>query len=102
MSPLVQFALAGLGTYLIRASAILVMGRVRVSDGQRSVLRLIAPAVLAAIVADRLFVSDGDVVLRGTWLIAGGVAGLVATRGRSAIFTILAGMATVWLFGALT
>ena len=46
-----QFLLAGIGTYLIRASAIVLAGHgVAVPARLERTLRLIAPAVLAAIV----------------------------------------------------
>lgn len=101
MSPVLQVALVGIGTFLIRLSAIAVAGRFpEPTPATRETLRLIAPAVLAAIVADRLFVRDGDLVFEPAWLIAGLVAGLVAFRFRSAGITMAVGMVVVWLLDA--
>ncbi len=103
MSPLGVFAVAGLGTYLIRVSIIALAGRLpEPSDEVLATLRLIAPAVLAAIVADRLFVDEGAVALRLDWLVAAVVAGLVALRFRSAAITMAAGMGVVWAIAAIT
>lgn len=102
MSPTLQIVLVGLGTFLIRLSAIAVAGRFpEPSASTRETMRLIAPAVLAAIVADRLFLDDGEIGVRVPWLVAALVAGLVAARWRSAGVTMAAGMAAVWILDAL-
>lgn len=101
MSPALQIVLAGVGTYAIRVSAIALAGLRRPSRSTEATLALIAPAVLAAIVADRLFLVDGAPTVQWDWWLAGVVAGLVAYRWRSAGITVLAGMATVWALDAL-
>jgi branched-subunit amino acid transport protein len=102
MSPFVQILLAGVGTYLIRVSAIALAGRFgRPSASVEATLRLIAPAVLAAIVADRLFLVDGDATAHWEWWVAGLVAAAVAWRWRAAGATVAAGMVTVWVLGLL-
>ena len=102
MSPALQVLLAGIGTYLIRVSAIALGGRMaRPSPSSEATLRLIGPAVLAAIVADRLVLRDGAIDVRWSWWVAGVVAGAVAWRWRSAGITMAAGMAVVWTWGAL-
>ncbi len=103
MSPLAVFAVAGLGTYLTRVSIIALAGRLpEPSDEVLATLRLIAPAVLAAIVADRLFVDDGAITLRLDWLVAAVVAAAAALRFRSAAITMTAGMVVVWAIAAIT
>jgi branched-subunit amino acid transport protein len=102
VSPALQILLAGAGTYAIRVSAIALAGLRRPSPATEATLRLIAPAVLAAIVADRLFLVDGDPTVQWDWWIAGVVAGLVAYRWRSAGITVLVGMVAVWAFGAVS
>ena len=93
MSPALQVLLAGVGTYLIRVSAIALGGRAaRPSPATEATLRLIGPAVLAAIVADRLVLVDGAPTLRWSWLVAAAVAAIVAWRWRSAGITMAAGM----------
>lgn len=102
MTPLVQFVLAGIGTYLIRVSSIAVAGqRPPPSEHTTAVLRLIAPAVLAAIVVDQMFVAGGDIDIRLDWLAAGIAAGAAALRWRSAGVTMAVGMAVVWAVSAV-
>ena len=100
MSALAQFLLAGIGTYAIRVSAIVVAGR-RPPPSERTtaVLRLIAPAVLAAIVANSIFLDRGAWTVRLDWWVAGVVAGLAAIRWRSAGITMAGGMVAVWVVG---
>lgn len=102
MSPALQIVLAGVGTYVIRLSFVGFAGRfASPSPRVESTLRLIAPAVLAAIVADRLFLVDGELGVRWEWWIAGLIAGLVAWRWRSAGLTMFSGMAIVWALAAV-
>ncbi len=102
MSPLAQFALAGLGTYLIRLSAVALASRLGPpSEATTATLRLIAPAVLAAIVADQLVLRDGSPGLHAVWLIAGAAAGLVMWRWRSAGSTMAFGLALAWVVEAV-
>lgn len=98
MTPALQITLAGLGTYLIRISAVVLSGRLRQPSARtEATLRLIGPAVLAAIVADRVLVRDGAVDLRWEWLAAVVVTAVVARRWRSPGVTVAVGMATVWV-----
>ncbi len=102
MSPLAMFTLAGVGTFLIRVSVISLVGRgVTVSPPVEATLRLIAPAVLAAIVADTLVLDGDGLNTEWTWFVAGAVAAGVSWRWRSAGATMVAGMATLWLLLAL-
>lgn len=101
MSPLWQIVLAGIGTYLIRVSFIALSGQLGTpSPRTESVLRLIGPAVLAAIVANQLFVADGAFTVQWDWWVAGVVAGVIAWRWRSAGITMAVGMITVWVLDA--
>lgn len=102
MSAWLQVVIVGVGTYLIRASAIAVAGRLpEPSAATRDTMRPIAPAVLAAIVADQLVVSDQRLSVQLSWLVAAAVAGLVAHRWRSAGLTMSVGMVVVWLLDAV-
>ncbi len=101
MSPLLQIILAGIGTYLLRLSFIGLSSRLGAPTPQtEATLRLIAPAVLAAIVANQLFVAEGSLIVQWDWWIAGVVAGVVSWRWRSAGLTMLVGMAVVWSLDA--
>lgn len=103
MSPLAMFVLAGLGTYLIRVSAIALVSRgVTISATTEATLRLIAPAVLAAIVADTLVLDGDGFNTEWRWYIAAAVAIGVSWRWRSAGFTMLAGLGTLWALLAVT
>ena len=98
MSPIAQIALVGLGTYLLRVSAIVLADRfAEPSEAVVATLRLIGPAVLAAIVADQLLPDGGRPVVQWTWWAAAIVAIAVARRWRSAGLTMAVGMAMVWL-----
>lgn len=97
MSPVGQIILVGFGTYLIRVSAIALAGRFpERSDDVRATMRLIGPGVLAAIVADRLFIQGGTASTHWSWWIAAIVAASVSYRWRSAGITMAIGMITVW------
>ena len=61
-----------------------------------------APAVLAGLVAQTLFLDHGDLRPFGTWYVAAAIAALVAWRSRSFGWTLAAGMASVWLLEALS
>lgn len=102
MSVWLQIALVGIGTYTIRVSAIALAGRFpEPSENTRATMRLIGPAILAAIVADQLLLDDGALDVRWTWLVAAGTAGIVAARWKSAGVTMAVGMAVVWCLDAV-
>ncbi|MGB5951424.1 MAG: AzlD domain-containing protein [Ornithinimicrobium sp.] len=101
MSPLLQILLAGVGTYLLRLSFIAFSSRLGTpSPRTESVLQLIGPAVLAALVANQLFVKDGGWIVQWDWWIGGIVTGLVAWRWRSAGVTMAVGLVVVWVLDA--
>ncbi len=91
--------LAGLCTYAIRLSFILLFGRMEVPDGLRRALRLVPPAVLSAIILPETLLRDGEVDFslgNPRWL-AGLLAALTAWRTRSVVLTILVGMVALWI-----
>ena len=97
MSPLLIFVIAGVGTYIIRVSAIAMLGRgVEVSPTVEATLRLIAPAVLAAIVADTLVLDGDGFNTEWTWYVAAAAAAFVSWRWRSAGLAMVAGLAVLW------
>ena len=92
-----QFVLAGLGTYLIRVSAIALVGHgVTIPPRLERRLRLIAPAVLAAIIANGLFLDEGRPNGRISWYAGTLAAVFVARRFRSAAWAMTAAMLVVW------
>ena len=98
MTELVAFGVVGLGTYLFRVSGLI---RRQAATEPSPTLRLIAPVVLAAIVADQLLVSDRSIDLRPEWLIAAAISAVVSWRTRSAALTMAVGLAAVWIIDAV-
>ncbi|MGE0040082.1 MAG: AzlC family ABC transporter permease [Vicinamibacterales bacterium] len=97
MTPLAQFAVAGLGTYLLRLSAIALVGQgVVIPPRVERTLRLIAPAVLSAIVANSLILNAGQFNPRVSWYVGAIVAALVVWRARSMAWAMLAAFVAVW------
>jgi branched-subunit amino acid transport protein len=94
---------AGLITYAVRLSFILLFGRREVPPRLLRALRFVPAAVLSAIIFPELFVHNGTVVasLGNARLVAGILAALVAWRTRNVLLTIVAGMAVLWLLQLL-
>ena len=92
--------LAGVITYAIRLSFILIFGKVEVPATLRRALRFVPPAVLTAIIVPDLLYIDGAIHVSpgNARLIAGILAALVAWRTKNVILTILAGMIGLFLF----
>lgn len=90
--------LAGVGTFAMRASFLVVAHRLaEVPEGVQRVLRQIPPAALAALVVPAFLRPDGDL---GVWqpeLAAGTLAALVCWRTRSTIATLVVGMVAVFV-----
>lgn len=100
MRALTLFAVAGLGTYLLRASLVVLLGRVTVAPAVERSLRYIAPAVLAAIVAPALLLdADGGLQVVDLRVLAGVAAGLAAWRWRTIPATLAAGLGVYWVLG---
>jgi branched-subunit amino acid transport protein len=101
MTDYLYVAIVAAGTLAMRASLVAVLANVTIPTRVEQALSLVAPAVLAGLVAQTLFVADGDIRPFGTWYIAAGLAALVAWRTRSAGWTILVGMGCVWILAAI-
>lgn len=92
-----QFLIAGIGTYLIRASAIVLVGHgVAIPTRLERTLRLIAPAVLAAIIANGLVLEEGRLNPRVSWYVGTLVAVFIVRRFRSAAWAMAVAMVVVW------
>ena len=89
--------IAGLLTYSIRLSFIVLFGDGEISEPLRRGLRFVPPAVLTAIIFPELLFPNGsqEISLFNTRLIAGVLAILVAWRTKSVVLTILVGMAVL-------
>lgn len=95
--------LAGLATYAIRLSFILLLERFPVPPRLQQALQFVPPAVLSAIIFPEILLKDGRLVqsLANPRLLAGLLAALVAWRTRNAVLTIIVGMAAFYLTGLL-
>ena len=103
MVPELAIVLAvGAGTLAMRASMVTLLAGATLSPRVIQALRLVAPAVLAGLVAQTLFLDHGAWRPFGSWYLAAAIAALVAWRTRSFAWTLLVGMVAVWLPEAVT
>ena len=93
----------GVITFLIRLSFILLSDRLSVSDIVQRGLRYVPVAVLAAIIAPAMLQPEDslDISFANFYLIAGIIAILVAWRTQNVIWTVVAGMVSLWMLQAL-
>lgn len=85
--------LAGVGTFVMRASFIAAADRLaNVPAWARRLLRQIPPAALASIVVPALVRPDGELDLTHPRFVAGLVATAVAWRTNNVLATLVAGM----------
>ena len=89
------------GTLAMRASMVTLLAEVTIPPRLQQALSLVAPAVLAGLVAQTLFLDAGELRPFGTWYVAAAIAAVVAWRTRSFGWTLLVGMASVWLLAAM-
>src|SRR5512139_1318821 len=91
--------LAGLATYAIRLSFILLIGVRKPPEMAQRALRFVPPAVLTAIFVPEMVLPRGqiDLSLGNTRLVAGAIAIIVAWRTKNVFLTILVGMGVLWL-----
>lgn len=98
MSVTAQILLVGLGSYLFRVSFIAAASRLgEVPRRVETALSMIAPSVLAAIVADSLLFTDDSWRGLDEWHIALAVTTVVAWRTKSIALCLGVGMPLVWL-----
>ncbi len=95
--------LAGILTYAIRLSFIVLQDRIRMPDLIQRALRYVPPAVFTAVFLPELFLNDGNLnfSLGNARLISGLLAILVAWRTKNIVLTIVAGMLALWILQAL-
>ncbi len=96
---------AGLLTYAIRLSFIILWGKVSVPERLVSGLKFVPPAVLSALIFPDLFLNQGhlDVSLSNLRLIAGLLTIIIAWKTRSALLSIFTGFLVLvvleWVIG---
>jgi branched-subunit amino acid transport protein len=93
----------GLATFLIRLSFIALLGRLKMPELATRALRFVPPAVLSAIIFPELFLYGGEWNLSpgNIRLLAGMVAALVAYRTKNVVWTIIAGMLSLYALQAV-
>ncbi len=92
----VALVLTGLGTLAVRGSALVFADRLSdVSPRTQTVLSMIPPATLAALVAPALLRPEGTFAPLGPQALAGLVALAVAWRTRNLLATIVVGLVAV-------
>ena len=97
---------AGIGTFALRLSFILLLGRLdAVPPTLEGVLRFVPAAVLAALVAPAIVSVTADpapaLAYETEKVVAGGIAAVVAWRTGNVLATIGVGMVVLWTLGAL-
>lgn len=103
MRALVLFTIAGIGTYMMRASLVVLLGRITVPAQLERSFRYIAPAVLAAIVVPALLLdAEGAPAPFDVPVLAGIAAVLAAWRWRTIPATLVAGLGVYWAVTLLT
>lgn len=80
MSTVVVFAIAGAGTFVLRASMVLLGERVASTSWLEARLSLVGPAVLACLVAGGLLVSSGSARVPAVLEVLAVAAALVMVR----------------------
>jgi branched-subunit amino acid transport protein len=93
----------GIITYGIRLSMIVLLEKVEIPTRLKQALRFVPPAVLSAIIFPELLQPGGrlDVSLGNERLVAGLLAMVVAWRTKNVLWTIIVGMAALWLLQTL-
>ena len=103
MSLWLIFLMAGLLTYAMRLSFILLWGKIDVPTWLQRALRFVPPAVLSAIIFPELLLPQGSLDLSpgNPRLVAGVLAILAAWRTKNVLITIAVGMAVLLILQAL-
>lgn len=99
---LIALACGALGTYFARSSLILLLADRSLPPSVERALQNVGPAVLAALTVSLAVGSDGLGGVQFAEVGALVVAGVVAVWRKNLIWTFVAGMATLWILGALT
>lgn len=101
MNDIVLLTVIGIGTFLLRASFIAILGERGIPSGLRRGLRFVPAAVLPALVANPMFRSDSGIDVTSPRVLASIIALAVAAKTRSILWTIVTGLAAQALFAAL-
>ena len=93
----------GIITYGIRLSMIVLLEKVEIPTRLQQALRFVPATVLSAIIFPELLQPDSrlDISLGNERLLAGLLAMVVAWRTKNVLWTIIVGMAALWLLQSL-
>ena len=100
MSDLLVLVVAGIGAWMMRASAIVLVGSRPVPDGATRVLAYAKHAVLAGVVGAALASTDGAGALASN-TVAAAIAALVAWRTGGVLRTLAAGVGIAGLLAVM-
>ena len=97
------FLAIGLGTFSMRFSFIYLFGRITMPEWLRRALKYVPAAVLAALVFPALTHPAGtlDISLNNLRLLAGLGGAIAAWKTRNVLWTLITGMALLWILQAL-
>jgi branched-subunit amino acid transport protein len=102
VSEFMVFAVIGIGTYLLRASFIMIVGDRMLSEWAERLLANVGPAVLAALITSLLLTDGAAAFLTDpAKVMAVLVAVPVAWKTRNFGWTFVAGMSVFWIVGAM-
>lgn len=93
--------LVGVGTWALRSSLVLMLGRVEIPARLERAFRYVAPSVMAAIAVPAFVAPGGQLSLSVAHLAAAAAAIVVARRVGSFIATLAVGLATYALLSLL-
>lgn len=99
----ILFLAVGLGNFALRLSFIELYGKLRIPAVLHRALAYVPASVLAALVLPAVVYPDrsADFTFANPRLLAAVVAALVAWKSRNILFTLAAGMGTLWLLQSL-
>ena len=98
---MIAVALVGIGTYVSRASFIVLLANRSIPPTVLQALQYVAPAVLSALIVALLIDADGNVAIGTPELSAFIAGGAVAYKTRNHLYTLVAGMTVFWVVRAL-
>jgi len=102
MTAWIVIAAVAAGTYGLRVSMFMILGRWSLPAWTERPMALIGPAAVAALVASLVLTSQGRVSLPAPAVIVALVAGFVATRrSGNVMHAFAAGLPAFWLITAL-
>lgn len=102
MTAWLVIAAVAVGTYGLRVSMFMILGRWNLPAWTEQPMTLIGPAAVAALVASLVLTSKGAVTLPAPPVVIALVAGFVATRrSGNVMHAFAAGLPAFWLVTAL-